>query len=420
MGRKPPNVVPNDPLEAQMSNTDGAWGLSQEWLEHWRHFKVAFYKWVPDKPRLSAGSRAALPDRRDIFADAMGVGRGDIGVLDYPDWLSWDPRTSKAHQRHPQTVLGHIIKALRSDKLPDKCGQDEHFDESWAIAESNRLWLADEGERQLEAFRSRHRQSMPPAPPNRSGGPIAKKEGEAIWSASDDVELSPHGVRVASFAALLRSGFSADEVIEGIEKVFEALVPMPDTLPGNDVGNSDKWEALIREFPYCVFLLLDGRRICGYWMVLPVTTDLYSAGIDGRNINKSISVLDTEEIDTPGTYQLYFVDLFILPEYRGANTVMLRSFVAFLLGLSRNGIFVRRIFANISSSPAQKTCAKIGFRFVKDHCEHLSVKFSEDGSPHPTKIYELDLSSSDDVWLWHYGSELAHIYRTAFVDHPSV
>jgi len=416
-----------------MSDPDGAWRLSQEWLEHWRHFQDAFYRWIPDKPRLSAGPRAALPDRREIFADAMGVGRGDIGVLDYPDWLSWDQRTTKAHQRHPQTVLGHVIKALRNDRLPDKCGQDEGVDESWAKAARNRLWLADEGERQLEAFRSCRRQSMPPAPPNRSGGPetgpagrgsdsgtTAKKDGESIWPPGSDVELSPNGVRVASFAALLRSGFSADEVIEGIGEVFEALVPMPNTLPGNDMGDSEKWDALMREFPYCVFLLLDGRRVCGYWMVLPVTTELYSAGIDGQNINRSISVLDTEEIDTPGIYQLYFVDLFILPEYRGANTVMLRSFVAFLLGLSRNGIFVRRIFANISSSPAQKTCAKIGFRHVRDHREHLSVKFSEDAKPHPTKIYELDLSCSDDIWLWQYDSELAQAYRTAFAARLSV
>lgn len=219
-------------------------------------------------------------------------------------------------------------------------------------------------------------------------------------------------VRVESLAALVRRGANRETIIGGVNEVYSCLRTLP-AHAGNDVGPMAKWDDLMRVHSGCLHVLLDRVKVGGYWMAFAISEEAYADARAGENLNASLTEFDLEPMELPGRYQLYLVDLFVLPEYRDAGSAnkSVRSFTGHLVWCARSGLLVDRVVTNNSSRSAETTAVKLGFRYVRVHRAHLTPKLGPDGSLRPTRIYQLDLTcSGDPPAILKFDPQLAGVY----------
>lgn len=218
---------------------------------------------------------------------------------------------------------------------------------------------------------------------------------------------------VESFTDIMQGGRSLNWIASQVDNVVDHF-PVPE-IAGNDFGSPEKWFRIYEQSPESGYaLLFKASKIVGYWHCVPVETGFYDRILTGENINSAIEIKHLDTFSFPGDYDIYFVDLFLLPEHKNALTVrlMINSFTSFLRQLASVDIYARRISAHISSEMAEEFCRKLGFKFVTHHQCHKI--YDDNGNLIPTKIFELDVRKSLLSKLFLLDETLAKSYRSHF------
>ncbi len=223
---------------------------------------------------------------------------------------------------------------------------------------------------------------------------------------------------VQSFSDIMQGGRSLNWIASQVDNVVDHF-PVPE-IAGNDFGSSEKWFRIYEQSPESGYaLLLKNSTIVGYWHCVPVQSNFYERILTGENINSAIEIKNLDTFSFPGDYDIYFVDLFLLPEHKNAMTVrlMINSFTSFLKQLASVDIFANRISAHISSEMAEEFCRKLGFKFITHHqCHEI---YDDDGKLVPTKIFELDIRRSLLSKLFSMDEALMTSYRAHFESCPN-
>lgn len=119
-------------------------------------------------------------------------------------------------------------------------------------------------------------------------------------------------------------------------------------------------------------------RIVGYTMLLPVDDATYLKIRRGAFLDTELTPDLVRKYDAPGIYHLYFTGVVVHPKHRSARIVlaMIDAMIDDFVELSKHGIFIDRMIADVVTLDGRKFCRFFGLDKV---CE----------SGHNSTIYEV-------------------------------
>lgn len=204
---------------------------------------------------------------------------------------------------------------------------------------------------------------------------------------------SPHATEYSalSFGRASEKLGSIEAVADAMERV-ESEFPVPHD--DEEYGTDEQWLDLMKVSPESGGLItVNDHDVVGYWYCLAVRDDTYEAILRGQNVNKTISSANLEILMIPGTYKMYFVDLFLKTSHLNVTTkqLIVHDFLAFLRQAAIAKIFFDRIAANITGGAIKNLCQGLGFRKVTDHSVHRYV--DQNGALVKAEIFELDVTT---------------------------
>lgn len=210
-----------------------------------------------------------------------------------------------------------------------------------------------------------------------------------------------------SFATAADRLGSFQGLVEACRRI-ESEWPVPQEV--EEYGTDENWWKLFQlSSESCGVVMFQGTEVVGFWESLAVHDNTYEAILRGENVNKIIAPDDVVTLLAPGTYKMYFVDLFLQKAHMNIVTrkLMVSSFLAFMTKMAEQGMFFDRIGANITGVEVKRQCQNLGFRKVTDHQVHRY--HDRAGMEVPAEIFEL-LIGPDAKRLFSFDAELAQLY----------
>ncbi len=179
----------------------------------------------------------------------------------------------------------------------------------------------------------------------------------------------------------------------------------------NEYGDDEKWRGIFEmsSDTGCAIFSKE-KEVAGYWFFAGISEQKYELGIRGENINKTLIPMDIEPFSLPGKYDVYFVDLFIKRKFDNSSVKIhiYNSILDIIEEMAINGIFIKRIFGNMSSEKMIKLARNIGFL---EKCDHKVHKMQNNqGIIVPTKVYEINLESNEKPRLFERREKLSYLY----------
>lgn len=163
-------------------------------------------------------------------------------------------------------------------------------------------------------------------------------------------------------------------------RLLEALIRLDyettDGLTSAHEGDPTQWGPVFMNHPETWRLLtIAPQAIAGYWHCAPLFPSEYELAKTGGLLDSMITVDTVEYFELPGIYDLYFVQICMLPEYRRPHALQLLFDTVFevLDGLSQESIFIREITANGYTPAGEALCKSFGMRSACRHREHGTI-----------------------------------------------
>lgn len=177
-----------------------------------------------------------------------------------------------------------------------------------------------------------------------------------------------------------------------------------------EYGTDENWRKLFQLSPEsCGAVMFQHTEVVGFWESLAVRDDTYEAILRGENVNKIIAPDDVVTLLSPGTYKMYFMNLFLRKAHTNIVTrkLMASSFLASMSRMAQQDIFFNRIVANVTGVKVKRQCQNLGFQKVTDHQVHHY--HDRAGVEVPAETFELVIGP-DAKRLLLFDSELAGLY----------
>lgn len=174
-----------------------------------------------------------------------------------------------------------------------------------------------------------------------------------------------------------------DEVIEwgwdGI-KLLEEFIHLDyqtveDLVPAHE-GQPEQWAPIFMHHPDSWRMLISSpEKIVGYWHFAPLFPEEFKLAINGILFDSQITADKIQIFELPGIYDIYFVQICLLPNYRTPKNVKLlfETFFSVLDNLSSENIFFRNICANAYTKSGHSLCKTFGLKYTREHHQHGSI-----------------------------------------------
>lgn len=116
-------------------------------------------------------------------------------------------------------------------------------------------------------------------------------------------------------------------------------------------------------------------RLVGYTMLLPVGDATYLKIRRGAFLDTELTPEMVMKYDTPGIYHLYFTGVVVHPDHRSAKMVltMFNAMVDDFVALSKRGIFIDRMIADVVTRDGRKFCRFFGLDKVCESGHHSTI-----------------------------------------------
>jgi len=212
--------------------------------------------------------------------------------------------------------------------------------------------------------------SQSPAPPNPvpdvlSHRPHAPTRGDSVSLGAT--------LTVATIDDVVKWGWDGIRLLEALIRLdYETT----DGLTSAHEGNPGQWGPVFMNHPETWRLLTTGAQaIAGYWHWAPLFQKEYELAKSGGLLDSMITVDTLQYFELPGVYDLYFVQVCMLPEYRRPHAVQLLFDTVFqvLEGFSKANIFVREITANAYTPVGEALCKSFNMCSTCRHREHGTI-----------------------------------------------
>lgn len=160
-----------------------------------------------------------------------------------------------------------------------------------------------------------------------------------------------------------------DEFIRLDYETIEELVPTHE-------GHSKQWAPIFMNHPDTWRMLITGpQRIVGYWHFAPLFPEDYEVAKTGSLLDSEITADKVQLFELPGWYNIYFVQICLLPQYRTPRNLRLlfQTIFGVLDSLATEGIFVREVCANAYTHIGHSLCKSFRLEYVREHNDHGSI-----------------------------------------------
>jgi hypothetical protein len=167
------------------------------------------------------------------------------------------------------------------------------------------------------------------------------------WSSTPQ---SPDELYVAGIKEVLEWEWDGRRLLEELIKLDYATTV--ELTPAHE-GDPDQWGPVFMNHPDTWRLLITGpKNIVGYWHLVPLFPEEYELAKCGRLLDSQITV-DTVRLFLPrNLYDIYFVQVCLLPKYRGfgQRKLLFETVLEVFNALSDHEVFIREICANAFTS----------------------------------------------------------------------
>ena len=116
-------------------------------------------------------------------------------------------------------------------------------------------------------------------------------------------------------------------------------------------------------------------RLVGYTMLLPVDDATYLKIRRGAFLDTELTPEMVMKYDAPGIYHLYFTGVVVHPGHRSAKMVltMFNAMIDDFVELSRRGVFIDRMIADVVTRDGKKFCRFFGLDKVCESSHHSTI-----------------------------------------------
>ncbi len=138
-------------------------------------------------------------------------------------------------------------------------------------------------------------------------------------------------------------------------------------------GHSAQWAPTFMNHPDTWRMLFsEPERIAGYWHFAPLFPDDYEMAKQGILRDSEITADRVQLFEFPGWYDIYFVQICLLPRYRNRTNIqkLFDSVFHVIAGLATDKIFVREICANAYTEVGRSLCKSFRLQYLKEHRDH--------------------------------------------------
>jgi hypothetical protein len=238
-------------------------------------------------------------------------------------------------------------------------------------------------------------QPQPPSPVSVS----PRRRSEAI-TVRRNVTPATSALAVATIDDVVRWGWDRTRLLEELIRLdYETT----DGLTSAHEGDPHQWGPVFMTHPDTWRLLTTGpESIVGYWHWAPLFPAEYHLAKTGALLDSMITVDTVQYFELPGVYDLYFVQICMLPEHRRPHALQRLFDTVFevLDGLSQGGVYVREISANAYTAAGEALCKTFGMRRSCPHQEHGSIYVASIGD-----ILQHPVAQRRVALLRHYRSQ---------------
>lgn len=185
-----------------------------------------------------------------------------------------------------------------------------------------------------------------------------------------EVAASRPTLNVASIADVLQWGWDGKRLLEALIRLDYQTT---DELTHAHEGDPAQWGPVFMNHPETWRLLTTGpQAIVGYWHWAPLFPEDYCTAKAGQLLDSQITVDTLQFFELPGQYDLYFVQICMLPEYRRPHALQLLFDTVFEVVelLARDEIYIREVTANAYTPVGEAICRSFNMQVLCPHREH--------------------------------------------------
>lgn len=235
-------------------------------------------------------------------------------------------------------------------------------------------------------------------------GAIAAKFAEGAFDAYRRRRSQRGTLVLARLPDVLRWGWDGEALLRRLISLDRQVIG--DALTDEREGTVEQWAPVFMSHPESWVLLTKGpKQIVGYWHIAALDDHQFQRAKSGELLDSEIILDSVLPLDVPGTYNLYFVLLGVMPSCPAGGRRLIASFIEALEEFATNGIFFREVCANAFTRDGKRICEAFGMTPLGPHQDFGTV-YHLPLDPWPARF---------DYKAW---DKVAEQYRRAFPAAP--
>lgn len=196
---------------------------------------------------------------------------------------------------------------------------------------------------------------------------------EILKGASIRTHLCKSALLVANIDNITKNGWDGKELLSRLIRLDYIVL---EDLDEEHEGYVDQWAPVFMSHPDTWRLILtESNEIVGYWHFVPLFADEYTKALSGQMLDSEITEKKVQIFEFPGWYDIYFVTICMLPEYRKWSCIQLlfSSLFEHIARLAEGGIYINRVCAHGYNEYGIAMCRQFGMNRGAQHIRRGSI-----------------------------------------------
>lgn len=188
------------------------------------------------------------------------------------------------------------------------------------------------------------------------------RKGKSSSTSSND-----HRLTVGNIENIINLGWDGAELLRSLIALDYRVIA---GLKVDHEGEVDQWVPVFMNHPQTWRVVFDMEMtIVGYWHFVPLCSSYFQTAQEGRLLDSEITIEKLEFFELPGWYDIYFVTLELLPQYRNPRGfgLLFSSLIDVISELAVDKIFIRNICTNAYTVKSISLCRALGLTRTGPH-----------------------------------------------------
>jgi hypothetical protein len=167
-------------------------------------------------------------------------------------------------------------------------------------------------------------------------------------------------LKITTAKELIRSGWSHKKILK---RLIELDYKDIRGLKPQDEGKLNQWANVFRKSPDSYRILIDDSgKIAGYWHFVSLNSKTYDLVKSGRLLDSQINRTNIYPLTKPGTYNMYYIAILLVPELRDTKAILLlnNSFFDAIELFAKKNIYFTEFCANAYTKDGVKFFRRFG------------------------------------------------------------